>query len=890
MIGFHCFSCVFWLLEEIGDEKSQDDLSTSENKENILEKENAKQEDPEATDALSEKGLKVKEELQKHSETSNCTGVIAGSIKEEPQDEEKVKDLSTPSHNAEQIDDVKRKTLEETQRTLKNDHQAKIPLKKREMKLTEDFDSNSAGVRNAPVASVKESRTCFDDNRLSAEKINGHVPHLKPSESETQKGSESFQNERTENDSENTPCVSDESNKRKKHTKDNQTEDKMDTNETRLCAEEQMEVEKPGKSCEATAEENKAKSETPQPHEKIPGEEKISTVSEQSEKTPGSEEVPENKKSPIRENMETTEANTSTLPEESTKDLSKEESMKDLPNKESMQDLSKKEATKDLSKEEAKKDHLKEATKGLSKQQAVKDLPKKESSKDLTREESLENLPKDLAKEQSMKDLAKEGSSKEETINNLPNEESKKDLTDEESQKVLAEESQKSPKDSDNSKKQDPTASTAMETEPFQSSKMEESSSHEVIKLHPGTEKPENADETKTHHSSADTTIEKEYAAPVSKTEEQYMSEADKFSTNGERQSIASKPSEDTGGPQAKAQEQSASPKSASRDLEKSSVSDSTKKPSMPKTTEKVYGEDKCDTAERDKNENSEMTKENDVKGEAANSSEESSVKKLVEEVKATEKPNESNSSEKRSEKRSEKEHEKEPDSEEGNKEKQMEVDSEITKSDEVQSAVEEVCKTSRASKKETDVPVDQSTTSSKQSEQDTTSEQREASGDVQEKSNAAVKSSKRLGRPPRKSQESQDEDKTGEEQEEKTNLRQEGIRLKIKIPAHRRKAKLQKEEVKGDSESETTEGRCLRRSPRICRPTAKVVEIQDRRAERKQVTPVSEKEKEDDEEKEDEEKEDEEKEDEESVQRKPKKAEPDGQTKPKVPVNIKIH
>ncbi|XP_077098287.1 remodeling and spacing factor 1 [Siphateles boraxobius] len=848
--------------EEIRDEKSQDDLSTSETKENILEKENAKQEDPEPTDALSEKGLKVKEELQKHSETSNCTGVIAGSIKEEPQDEEeKVKDLSTPSHNAEQMDDMKRKTLEETQRTLKNDHQAKIPLKKREMKLTEDFDSNSAGVRNAPVASVKESRTCFDDNRLSAEKINGHVPHLKPSESETQKGSESFQNERTENDSENTPCVSDESNERKKHTKDDQAEDKTDT---RLCGEEQMEVEKPGKSCEATAEETKAKSETPQPHEKIPGEEKISTVSEQSEKPPGSEEIPENKKSPTSEHMETTEANTSTLPEESTKDLSKEESTKDLPNQQPIQDLSKEEATK-----------------GLSKQQAVKDLPNKESSKDLAREKSMENLPKDLAKEQSMKDPTKEGPSKDETINYLPKEESKKDLAEEKSQKVLAEESQKSPKDSDNSKKgleeQDPTASTAMETEPFQSSKMKESSSCEVSKLHSGTEKPENADETKTHHSSADTTIEKECAAPVSKTEKQYISEADKFSTNGERQPIASKPSEDTDGPQAKAQEQSASPKSASRELEKSSVSDSTTKPSMPKTTEKVDGEDKCDTAETDKNEISETTKANVVKAEAANSSGESSVKKMVEEVKATEQPNESNSSEKPP---SEREHEKEPDSEEGNKEKQ--IDSEITKADEVQSAVEEACETSRASKKETDVPVDQSTTSSKQSEQDATSEQREASGD-QEKSNAAVKSSKRPGRPPRKYQESQDQDKTGEEQEEKTKLRQEGICLKIKIPAHRRKAKLQKEEVKGDSESETTEGRCLRRSPRICRPTAKAVEIQDRRAERKQATPVSEKEKDDDEQKEGEEKEDEEKEDEESVQRKPKKAEPDGQMKPKV-------
>ncbi len=150
---------------EIRDEKSQNDLSASENKENILEKENAKQEDADTTDALSEKGSKVKEELQKHSETANGT---IGSIKEEPQDEdEKVKDLSTPSQNAEQTEDVKRKTLEETQRALKNDHQAKIPLKKREMKLSEDFDTSSMGVRNAPV---KESQTCFDDSRLNAER------------------------------------------------------------------------------------------------------------------------------------------------------------------------------------------------------------------------------------------------------------------------------------------------------------------------------------------------------------------------------------------------------------------------------------------------------------------------------------------------------------------------------------------------------------------------------------------------------------------------------------------------------------------------------------------------------------------------------------------------
>uniref|UniRef100_A0A671LGL6 Remodeling and spacing factor 1-like n=1 Tax=Sinocyclocheilus anshuiensis TaxID=1608454 RepID=A0A671LGL6_9TELE len=851
--------------------KDQEEGSSS----NCPNPENEEDKKKGAEDALSEKGLKVKEELQKHSETANGTN---GSIKEEPQDEdEKVKDLSTPSQNAEQTEDVKRKSLEETQRALKNDHQAKIPLKKREMKLREDFDTSSMGVRNAPLAPVKESLTCFDDSRSNAEKINGHVPHLTTSESETQKGSESLQKESIEeNNSEKLPLVLDESKERKKKRKDDQTEEKMDTNETRLCAEEQMEVKKSEESFAATAEENKEKSETSQSHEKILGEEKPSSVSEQSEKTPGSEDVTDNKKSPSSDGTDATEVNTSTLPGESTK----EESMKDLPNKESTIELSKEEDTEDLPNKESSNDLTRDksgkiplkdepakdqSTKHLSEEEtstekSTKDFSKeavKESSKDLAREESIKDLPK----EESIKDLSKEETSKEESMKNLPNEQSKKDLAEEESHKVLTEESQQSPKDSNKDhEKPDPTASTPLETELFQSSKTEESSSCEVIKPHSGTEKPVTTEETKPHHSSADTTTEKEPTAIVSKTEKQCISEGDKLSTNGESESIASKPSEETDGPQDKVQEQSESPKPASSDLEKSSVSDSTNKPSTPKTTEKVDSEEKCDTAETDKNEDLETSKDKDEKGEAANSSEESAVKKS-EEVKATERPNESNSLENPP---SDREHEKEPDSKEGNKEKPMEVDK-------IQSAIEEGCETTTARKKETDVPVDQNTTSSKQSKQDATSEEREAPGDDQEKSTAAVKSSKRQGRPPKKALESQDEDKTGEEQEEKA--QQEGIRMKIKIPALRRKAELQREEVRGDSESEVTDGRCLRRSPRICRPTAKAVEIQDRRVERKQATPVSEKEKD----------ENEDKEDEDSVPRKPRKAEPDGQTKPKV-------
>uniref|UniRef100_W5MHJ7 Remodeling and spacing factor 1 n=1 Tax=Lepisosteus oculatus TaxID=7918 RepID=W5MHJ7_LEPOC len=62
------------------------------------------------------------------------------------------------------------------------------------------------------------------------------------------------------------------------------------------------------------------------------------------------------------------------------------------------------------------------------------------------------------------------------------------------------------------------------------------------------------------------------------------------------------------------------------------------------------------------------------------------------------------------------------------------------------------------------------------------------------------------------------------------------GIRLKIRIPAHKRKTVIQVEEKRPDCETEVTDGRSLRRSPRICRPTAKVAEIRDKKLEKKQA------------------------------------------------------
>nr|XP_046266672.1 remodeling and spacing factor 1 [Scatophagus argus] len=112
--------------------------------------------------------------------------------------------------------------------------------------------------------------------------------------------------------------------------------------------------------------------------------------------------------------------------------------------------------------------------------------------------------------------------------------------------------------------------------------------------------------------------------------------------------------------------------------------------------------------------------------------------------------------------------------------------------------------------------------------------------------------------------------------------VQEEGVCRKMKRPAHRRKAELQREERLGDSESDTNTGRSLRRSPRISRPTPKAVENNDRKLEKAQAAPPAEKhedykgekEKDEDDEDEDEVK---------TVQKKPREKKADQEGQPKV-------
>ncbi|XP_023197951.1 remodeling and spacing factor 1-like [Xiphophorus maculatus] len=108
------------------------------------------------------------------------------------------------------------------------------------------------------------------------------------------------------------------------------------------------------------------------------------------------------------------------------------------------------------------------------------------------------------------------------------------------------------------------------------------------------------------------------------------------------------------------------------------------------------------------------------------------------------------------------------------------------------------------------------------------------------------------------------------------------GARRRNKPPALRRRAELQREDRHGDSESDTNTGRCLRRSPRISRPTQKAVEVQEKKMEKPPPTRLPQDRDEDQDKKEEEE--EEEKADVKTVQKKPKekKADQEGQPKPK--------
>ncbi|XP_041088739.1 remodeling and spacing factor 1 isoform X2 [Polyodon spathula] len=148
-------------------ESEDKDSSVAENEE---QKPNIKEE----AEEINKDSVEKKEEKERTAVKSeekpiidNKVRTITAVIKEEPKAPENVKSsdqnvtASVPekqevSIKIEPLEEVKEKSSEEVERTLKNDQQAKIPLKKREIKLTEDFDNGGKIARNPPVTPTKD--------------------------------------------------------------------------------------------------------------------------------------------------------------------------------------------------------------------------------------------------------------------------------------------------------------------------------------------------------------------------------------------------------------------------------------------------------------------------------------------------------------------------------------------------------------------------------------------------------------------------------------------------------------------------------------------------------------------------------------------------------------
>ncbi|XP_028839776.1 remodeling and spacing factor 1 isoform X2 [Denticeps clupeoides] len=83
-----------------------------------------------------------------------------------------------------------------------------------------------------------------------------------------------------------------------------------------------------------------------------------------------------------------------------------------------------------------------------------------------------------------------------------------------------------------------------------------------------------------------------------------------------------------------------------------------------------------------------------------------------------------------------------------------------------------------------------------------------------------------------------------GEDVQASSEDQNDGRGQKVQMASRHRATEHLREQRRADSETEMCDGRSLRRSPRICRPTAKLAEIQDRKQDKKPTTPLPTKEK----------------------------------------------
>ncbi|KAM9728584.1 remodeling and spacing factor 1 [Menidia menidia] len=168
--------------ENLSDEEFRDSnkvvspvLPKAENDESITQNDKADSVDPEARSSLN--GVaEGKSEAELHSEKSSSS---PQKTKEEPM--EVTHPPSSVSVKEEIEEEPKKNTSAEIQQALKNDQQAKIPLKKRGMKFNEDFDKNGAIMNpyiSKPTQALKAELThqqTHEQTHKGNDQVNGEV-------------------------------------------------------------------------------------------------------------------------------------------------------------------------------------------------------------------------------------------------------------------------------------------------------------------------------------------------------------------------------------------------------------------------------------------------------------------------------------------------------------------------------------------------------------------------------------------------------------------------------------------------------------------------------------------------------------------------------------------
>ncbi|XP_026995388.2 remodeling and spacing factor 1 isoform X1 [Tachysurus fulvidraco] len=781
----------------------------------LAQTDSVKQENAEGKEALTDKD--TKEDIGSEKPLA-VEGIVTKAVKEEPIEEDKpINNKSEPTSEktaaplpSEHTGEVKKKS-DEIQKALKNDQQAKMPLKKREMKRSEDFDTTSCGSGGSSIIvrnpAVKEVQPAGEDNRLSSENHNGNVSPAVAAEGSSQAsdnlqikqtGSQAIPKDQQADVKETEQQLSD----KKQEERHEETQEKEDdtTAKSQTSMEESMDVEEPAVS-KGDQETSPKYKETDQTTEKAC--EVISEVipsQADSENADGSDkmEIAEDcSKSLDKEAPE----NTGVMkPTHEAEDEKEPETFKESPCP-NERDLDQKREEVDLESGDAASNEKADAEKDDKTQMGTEAPMETETStsQDSTKQQS-------NAHEQSGLDLQKADKPSSCEENKSPDGDASS--TTLEDCALL-----------DGDKK--PESSSAKQCDTQEQPKediipVKETQESEPLKEDKKLPEDSDVSKEKENPSSVKENKKTENCETSTPCDETNTETAAKESIKSEHDGI----SDNTAMPDTEGTDSVAIQKESGADQEKQDATKTPEEapsPAVSKTEKAVNEEKTVEVTTAD-------TKDNDTT----------------------------------------------PDNKEATEQKGA-LKRDL--SDATSNACDAEPQKEACSEKivQDEHPVEESKASTEESSED----QKEH----REQKSTSEKEACLSGEPTADQTQEKEETKTskGEAEESKAGpeVHQEGIRLKIKVPAHRRRAELQREEGKGDSESEASEGRCLRRSPRICRPTAKLVEIQDRKVDKKQVTPSVEKEKEENQEKEGEEN---------TVQKKPreKKVEQEGQAKPK--------